>query len=627
MPYIWRKTLKRPVVLLIFWLFFCGLVAAAIPAASPALAQDEQPPEGYKRLTTLNVSYTAYQWWLVRWKGNDITCQFTVDHDGLPIADEIKTWCGPSLYNEWKATQPCSLDSQNCPGLYLYLYSSSPAEKEVQVELPLPSVWVSISGCSPQPPDNRCDSPPELQLTGEEPLPNEVIISIQGTANGEPFVCNGDSCAIPLAPTGQQGITVEFWAESSFGDESPHFTAQVRVTAQGDFMSPEGSSSDSPVYYVDVLSDQWRGAPLASCSDTWQAFPDVGGPPAWLTTPPTADNLYSANTLYYLAGMLISNGDVDASACADGGLDSSRVASTCGLQVAQDQVTAWQNKFDNDIFQAAQDTGVPAQLLKNIFNRESQFWPGIYQSYKEAGLGQLTENGADTILLWNPDFFNQFCPLLLQQDRCDLGFGNLSVNEQALLRGGLVSKVNATCEDCATGIDLTQASFSVKVFAEGLKGNCEQVGRIITNVTSEYPGQLSTYSDLWKFTLVNYNAGPGCLANAIQTTYSQGKPLDWDSVTGNLEEACQGAIQYVDDISSMVPEVQPTPTSWVFPGQTPASPGVSPTSPPGVTSTPGPTATPSPTSQGYPAVTQPATPTPEGYPAVPTLSEPTYSYP
>jgi len=49
---------------------------------------------------------------------------------------------------------------------------------------------------------------------------------------------------------------------------------------------------------------------------------------------------------------------------------------------------------------------VPAQLLKNIFLRESQLWPGIYNSIKEVGLGHLTDNGADTILLWNPDFFN-----------------------------------------------------------------------------------------------------------------------------------------------------------------------------------------------------------------------------
>ncbi len=65
------------------------------------------------------------------------------------------------------------------------------------------------------------------------------------------------------------------------------------------------------------------------------------------------------------------------------------------------------------IINAANDTGVPAQLLKNLFARESQFWPGIFKAVSDSGLGQLTENGADTTLLWNPSFYSQYCPLVL----------------------------------------------------------------------------------------------------------------------------------------------------------------------------------------------------------------------
>ncbi len=595
-----------------------GLFAAALHLTAPVRAEEETP-EAYKRLTTLDISYTAYEWWLVRWKGNEITCRFLVDHEGLPIDDEISTWCGSTLYNEWKATRPCSLSgpeqsTQDCPGMYLYRFTSLPAKKSVEVELPLPSVWVSITGCSPQPPGNACDTPPNLLLSGEEPLPNEMIISIQGFVGGEPFVCSGDSCSLPLRPTGQQGINIEFWAESSFGDASPHFNALVRVLPRGDFMSPDQRSSDPTLFYVDVLSSQWRGGALASCSDVWQSFPPVGGPAPWLTTPDDPQNLFSDISYYFLAGMLIANGQVNADECRDGGLQSALTASECGVRVAYEQVVAWQNQFDQEIVQVARDTGIPAQLLKNIFSRESQFWPGIYQNYQEAGLGQLTEKGADTVLLWNPSFFEQFCPLVLHRDRCALGFGNITPGEQSLLRGALVRKVNAACPECPAGIDLTQANFSVRVFGEGLLANCEQVGRIITNLTSRPAGQLATYEDLWRFTLVNYNAGPGCLSRSIQRVYQAGGALTWENIAANLETACLPARDYVFDITEKLGGLQPTPTSWVFPGQ--PLPGQTAAPPLVVYLTP--TPAPGATSPGYPYPV--FTPTDSGYPAIPTIT-------
>ena len=88
-----------------------------------------------------------------------------------------------------------------------------------------------------------------------------------------------------------------------------------------------------------------------------------------------------------------------------------------------------------EILQAANDTGVPARLLKNVFSRESQIWPGIYKTYREAGLGQLTDNGADTILLWNAEFYHQFCPLVLDAEHCERGYVYMNAEDQALLRG------------------------------------------------------------------------------------------------------------------------------------------------------------------------------------------------
>jgi len=299
--------------------------------------------------------------------------------------------------------------------------------------------------------------------------------------------------------------------------------------------------------------------------------------------------------LYYLAAKLIQNGTVNAQACPSGGLDSSIAANQCGLETARNAATDWQNQFDEQIFKASGDSGVPGQLLKNIFVRESQLWPGVFVDGDEVGFGQLTENGADTVLLWNPGFFDQFCPLVLSQGTCDLGYSQLNDSQQSMLKGALVKKVNASCQDCALGIDLSQANFSIKVFAETLVGNCNQVNQIVYNVTKQNAGKISSYNDLWRFTLTNYNAGPGCLYTAINRTWDALDPIDWQHVAANLEPACRGAVTYVEDVSKGDSAEIPIystllPTNTTTPERPTSTPTLTPT--PTVTITPTVTVTP-----------------------------------
>ena len=79
--------------------------------------------------------------------------------------------------------------------------------------------------------------------------------------------------------------------------------------------------------------------------------------------------------------------------------------------------------------------------------------------------------------------------------------------------------------------------------------NCEQAGQVVRNYSGQTPGNISSYEDLWKFTLVNYNAGGGCLAEGITRVLGEGLPLTWDNVSPFLFGACSGAINYVNDIS------------------------------------------------------------------------------
>jgi hypothetical protein len=362
---------------------------------------------------------------------------------------------------------------------------------------------------------------------------------------------------------------------------------------------------------VDVLSTQWIGIPAASCAQAWESFPPPEGLPQWLTTPENSAQLQSNIPYAYLAGNLISQGLVDVSACADGGLLPGGTASECGLIAAKPMADEWQNRFDAMIFKVADETQVPAQLLKNLFSRESQFWPGVFRNGKDVGLGQLTEDGADTALLWNPSFYRQFCPLVLDKDTCeqrvyskglptDLYHPALSDKQRALLRGALVHSVDARCDTCPLGLDLSRADFSVSVFAHTLLANCEQAGNIFRQVTKSAPGLSATYEDMWRFTLVNYNAGSGCLAEAVQQAKSgNAKSLDWKSVSGLLDEACMGAVKYVDDISKIS---QPDLPPILTPAPTPATtPDITPVVTPGVT--PIPTSIPTPIVTPFPSPT------------------------
>ena len=515
------------------------------PAASTKAAEVAAPP-GPDRVAPITVDYTAYEWWMASWNKNKVVCTLVVDHDGQPTLGEIYENCDTDVYNTYKDQPPCDLvgDKRRCEGYYLYLIDTRKAQRVITVTLPPPEVWLSLEGCDPVSRfwTNVCETAPILVLKGEEPLPNEHILGIEGTMDGESFTCDA-TCKLQLAPTDVNGVTLEFWAWSSYGDSSQVFKAQVRV-APADENNPDQSS-----FYVDVLSSQWKGVRIASCSATWDSFPPVGGPPAWLSTPKEASDLSSDIPYNYLSANLILEGIVDASSCPDGGIQPNGGANECGQEAARGAVDEWQNQFDTLIMNTAEDTGVPAQLLKNLFARESQFWPGVFKANPDAGFGQLTENGADTALLWNPSFYGQFCSLVLSSETCSQGYVNLKPEERHLLQGALVGSVNATCDNCTLGIDLSRADFSVSVFAHTLLASCEQTGQVIYNNIGQSPGDVASYEDLWKFTLVNYNAGPGCLSLALGDTWSTEHKLTWDALSSHFTDVCAPAADYVNDIS------------------------------------------------------------------------------
>lgn len=575
-------TLIVVIVLMLGFMSFILLQTGSVYAASVAA---NPTPSGPNRYTAMTVDYTQYEWWIVDWANNEVYCSFWADHEGLPYDSDIISACTQQFYDQqWKLhSAPCDeKDIKACDGYYLINVGSKPAKKDVPVTLPPPVVWVSVEGCAPDE-DGWCTGEPLLVLTGEEPLPNESIKKLHGTIGSDPFTCQKNPCKFKLKETQPEGIRFKFWADSTYGDTSELFTGTLRVLSNK-------SNKDRlvPLLYVDVLSTQWTGQPAASCAQAWESFPPPDGLPAWLTTPQTSDELQSNIPYAYLAANLISQGVVDATSCPGNGLLPDGSANACGMDAAKPAVAKWQNQFDKLIFEVAQENEVPAQLLKNLFSRESQFWPGVFRNGKDVGLGQLTEDGADTALLWNPSFYNQFCPLILDKSVCEAnGYANLRPKHQALLRGALVHSVDASCRDCPLGLDISRANFSVKIFAHTLLANCEQAGKIVQNVTGQAPGLTTPYDDMWRFTLVNYNAGPGCLSDAMEKANSELGDISWSSVSSQLEPSCQGAIRYIDDIGKVVP-AQPgvTETPVATPDPADETPTPEPTASDDATPTP-----------------------------------------
>ena len=515
-------------------------------SAAPSAETAPNPPPGPDRFTVLTVEYKAFEWQLATWKNQKSICTVMIDHEGMPLPWEIYRDCGEAIYATWIVQDPCMANNKKaCKGYYVFPTDSYMEEKQIPLELEPASAWITIEDCEPvkSTSTNICENEPTLVITGQEPLPDESITRIEGTYDGEPFSCNEETCKFSIPETAEEGVTVEFWSYSTYGDSSIIYSAQVRV------QTADEGNPDQMYWYVDVLSTQWLGQSAATCAASWDVFPPVGGPPNWLATPKQSEELSSDIPYTYLATNLIQQGAVDASACADSGLPPGGGVNQCGLEVSRPAVTEWQNQFDKLILSTAKETAVPARLLKNLFARESQFWPGVYEGVPDVGLGQLTERGADTTLFWNDAFYKQFCPMIYPEDTCGDGYMHLEEEQQVELRRALVGSVNATCEDCPLGLDLAQADFSVVVFAHTMLANCEQTGQVIRNYTGNAPGTAASFEDLWKFTLVNYNAGGGCLAEGI--THAQGESLDltWENVSPFLTGACSGAIDYVNDIS------------------------------------------------------------------------------
>ena len=77
-------------------------------ASDPAFAEPSYQPTGPDRFSVTVVDYTKYNWWMMRWGGDEIVCKIVVGHEGMPTPGEVFQDCGEDIYDEWVYKGPCT---------------------------------------------------------------------------------------------------------------------------------------------------------------------------------------------------------------------------------------------------------------------------------------------------------------------------------------------------------------------------------------------------------------------------------------------------------------------------------------------------------------------------------------
>ena len=261
----------------------------------------------------------------------------------------------------------------------------------------------------------------------------------------------------------------------------------------------------------------------------------------WVYVPETADQLHTEENYFFLAGQLISNKIVDASACPAGGLALNNYANACGMATAKPKVIVIQNMLNEPILQAWKDTGVPPVLLKQLIRTESQFWPSQYGAV-HFGFGHMTSIGIQNVLDWNRSLYIKYCPTAAG--------ANCATKEGIAYQ--ILSSLVTICPSCENGIDPVAASRSVDVLAQALLGYCYQTEQLVYNATGWNPSLAVDYATIWKLTLMNYNAGPQCTYDAIREAFKDTEgPVRWPDIVANTKgDQCLHGMYYAKTITT-----------------------------------------------------------------------------
>ncbi len=504
-----------------------ALVFLLANALSPSAVRAE---ETAGRRFPFSSTIIADHWELARWDNGMSVCDLYIEKAAVkktPSFTDIRDHCTPIVYQDWLSTVVCEDALKGnpaaCKGLFLRYMGAKEAVVQDYYELPTSSVHVEIDNCQPW---AWCSERPRLKFVGEEPLGGFYITSVHARVGSQERSCEGATCLLRM-PVTDMAVEVEYWAISSYGDESPH--AFLRLRNRIPTVQPEQ-------FFLELLAEEYN-AHIPAGAVQWGLFPALDSPVARLLEQPVSSaELATDHNYLLLAGSLIRSGQVDGSSCPDGGLLPNGNATPCGQELSRASVLEWQNRYDSQIFSAAAAHGVPSRLLKGIIARETQFWPVTGSPY-ELGLGRITENGADLLLSWNNAYFLKTCQKVYSQAGCSAGYSQMSADQKKILRGRALTAVGSSSE-----IDLVAAT---------LGASSQQVAQMMVNVTGKPVPAVTSLEDMWILSVANYHAGSGCVGGAMQATAAAKGAMTWEQVARHLEPVCQAAVDYVNQVEAL----------------------------------------------------------------------------
>ena len=386
---------------------------------------------------------------------------------------------------------------------------------------------------------------PYVILSAFSALPTRVSLVIRGFVESEEFICTVSPCAINLRTSSR----LVFAAYSDSGESSETVIASVSIT----------QTNNGFLVTIDSVS---QFQPFNnSCSIAWGIYDESNV--TWDDFVQFPYELHTKKTLHSLATQLLINGVVDASDCPAGGLSLGLSWPTaCGLERSTSAMIEWQNQYDDHIWLASRDQGIPPKILKTLVEIETQFWPGNTRFYlDEYGLGQVNQLGVDVLLRRDPTLYQRVCPGVLSD--CLRPYLSLEPQQQAMIRGAVVKLMDVSCADCEYGFDLNKAKESIPLLAMLFRANCQQVQYILRMVDVPDPDadaatataavativaggdtDTTSYEDLWRFTFLSYHSGLNCFQEALRAARKADRSLTWENVEKRLK--CRGGADYVN---------------------------------------------------------------------------------